>query len=101
MTTKTTQATVTAPSGQTVNLRAKASSSAALVERIAIGTVVEVLGDSGSWTKVKAKGKTGYMMTVFLAPITDDEPVTDGTVEERLTRLEERVAYLEQSIAVG
>jgi len=103
MTTKASQATVTAPSGSTVNLRVKPSSGSALVERISIGTVVDVLGDSGSWTKVKAGGKTGYMMTVFLAPVTgeDDDPETGGTLEERITRLEERVAYLEQSIAVG
>jgi hypothetical protein len=69
---------------------------------IPIGTVVDVLGDSGSWTKVKAQGKTGYVMTVFLAPVDDDEePEIGGTIEERLTRLEERVAYLEEAIAVG
>ena len=103
MTTKVSQATVTAPSGSTVNLRAKPSANAALVERISIGAVVDVLEDAGSWTKVKAKGKTGYMMTVFLAPVAgeDGEPIIEGTVEERLTRLEERVAYLEEAIAVG
>ena len=98
MTTKTTQATVTAPSGSTVNLRAKPQAGSALVERIAVGTVVEVLSDSGSWTQVKAGGKTGYMMTVFLAPVTGE---TGGTLEERLIRLEERVAYLEEAITVG
>jgi hypothetical protein len=98
MTTKTAQATVTAPSGSTVNLRTKPSSSSALVERISIGTVVDVFGDSGSWTKVKAGGKTGYMMTVFLAPVTGE---TGGTMEERLTRLEERVTYLEEAITAG
>jgi len=73
------------------------------VERISIGTVVDVLGDSGSWTKVKAGGKTGYMMTVFLAPVTgeDDEPETGGTLEERITRLEKRVTALENEMTVG
>ena len=103
MTTKASQATVTAPSGSTVNLRVKPSAGSALIERILIGTVVDVLGDSGSWTKIKAGNKTGYMMTVYLAPVIEeeDEPVTGGTVEERLTRLEERVAYLEEAITVG
>ena len=103
MTTKVSQATVTAPSGSTVNLRVKPSASSVLVERIPIGTVVDVLGDSGAWTKIKAGNKTGYMMTVYLAPVIEeeDEPVAEGTVEERLTRLEERVAYLEEAIAVG
>lgn len=87
----------------TVNLRVKPSSNAPLVERIPIGTVVDVLGDSGSWTKVKAQGKTGYMMTVFLAPVTEEEDdfETGGTLEERITRLEERVAYLEEAITLG
>ena len=37
-------------------------------------------------------------MTVFPAPVAGE---TDGTLEERLTRLEERVAYLEEAITVG
>ena len=88
-------ATVIADSGSTVNLRTKARSNAALVERVPIGARVEVLGICGSWTKVKFGSRTGYMMTKFLTAEEDQEPDEDLTLEERITRLEHRVAMLE------
>ena len=56
-------ATVIAESGSTVNMRTKAETSAALVERVPIGARVEVLGTVGSWAKVKFGSRNGYMMT--------------------------------------
>ncbi len=89
-------ATVIADSGSTVNMRSKARSTAALVERVPLGARVEVLGTCGSWTKVKFGSRTGYMMTKFLIAEEDDqEPDEDLTLEERVTRLEKRVAMLE------
>ena len=90
-------ATVIADSGSTVNMRTKAKSSAALVERVPIGARVEVLGTCGSWTKVKFGSRTGYMMTKFLTEEMDQEPDEDLTLEERVARLERRVALLEAS----
>jgi len=89
--------TVIADSGSTVNLRAKAKSMAALVERVPLGARVEVLGTCGSWTKVRFGSRTGYMMTKFLTAEEDPEPDEDLTLEERVTRLERRVALLEAS----
>ena len=88
-------ATVIADSGSTVNMRTKAKSSAPLVERVPLGARVEVLGTCGSWTKVKFGSRTGYMMTKFLTAEVDQEPDEDLTLEERVTRLERRVALLE------
>ena len=88
-------ATVIADSGSTVNMRTKAKSTAALVERVPLGARVEVLGTCGSWTKVKFGSRTGYMMTKFLIAEDDQEPDEDLTLEERVTRLEKRVAVLE------
>ena len=48
---ETQYATVIVDSGSTVNMRTKAKSSAALVERVQIGARVEALGTVGSWTK--------------------------------------------------
>ena len=90
-------ATVIADSGSTVNLRAKAKSTAALVERVPLGARVEILGTCGSWTKVRFGSRTGYMMTKFLTAEEDPEPDEDLTLEERVTRLERRVALLEAS----
>ena len=88
-------ATVIADSGSTVNMRTKAKTSAPLVERVPLGARVEVLGTCGSWTKVKFGSRTGYMMTKFLTAEVDQEPDEDLTLEERVTRLERRVALLE------
>ena len=88
-------ATVIADSGSTVNMRSKAKSTAALVERVPLGARVEVLGTCGSWTKVRFGSRTGYMMTKFLTAEDDQEPDEDLTLEERVTRLEKRVAMLE------
>ena len=76
-------ATVIADSGSTVNMRTKAKTSAPLVERVPLGARVEVLGTCGSWTKVKFGSEV------------DQEPDEDLTLEERVTRLERRVALLE------
>ena len=90
-------AIVIADSGSTVNMRTKAKSSAPLVERVPLGARVEVLGTCGSWTKVKFGSRTGYMMTKFLTAEQEQEPDEDLTLEERVARLERRVALLEAS----
>jgi uncharacterized protein YgiM (DUF1202 family) len=94
--------TVIAESGSTVNIRAKAKTSAALVERVPIGARVEVLGVCGSWTRVKFGSRTGYMMSQFLTAEEALEADEDLTLEERVNRLEKRVALLEKKdCAVG
>lgn len=70
-----TTATVTAPSG-TVNMRTNPTRSASLVERLAIGTVVQVLGeaqdnDGEKWLRVQSGTVAGYMMARYLK---QDEP---------------------------
>ena len=89
-------ATVAADSGSTVNIRTKAKASAALVDRVPIGARVEVLGTCGSWKKVKFGSRTGYMMAQFLVAEESLEPDEDLTLEERVERLERRVALLEK-----
>ena len=94
---ETQYATVIADSSSTVNMRTKAKSNAALGERVPIGARVEVLGTVGSWTKVKFGSRIGYVMTWSLTAEQDQEPDEDLTLEERVTRLERRVALLEAS----
>ena len=88
-------ATVIADSGSTVNLRTKAKVTAPLIERVPVGSRVEVLGTCGSWTKVKFGSRAGYMMTRFLTAEEEQESDEDLTLEERVLRLERRVALLE------
>ena len=60
-----------------------------------LGARVEILGVVGSWIKEKFGSRTGYMMTQFLTAEEPLEPDEDLTLEERVTRLERRVALLE------
>ena len=59
-------ATVAADKGKNVNLRAKPSQMAALVDRIPIGETVEILEWGTDWSRIKWKNKTGWMMSKFL-----------------------------------
>lgn len=61
-----TQAKLVAPSGKTVNLRKTPSLRGALIDRIPLGTVIEVTQPGEEWCKVKWGKKTGYMMAKFL-----------------------------------
>lgn len=82
--------TVVADSGSTVNLRTRPDSGAKLLDRIPVGTQVQVLTISGGWATVQHDGLTGYMMDKYLASESDAK-----SLEERVAKLEERVAALE------
>lgn len=61
-----TQAKVTAPSGGTVNMRKTPSLKGALIMRIKLGEIVEIVEPGEEWCKIKYQKKTGYMMAQFL-----------------------------------
>ncbi len=50
-----------------LNLRSCASASAPAIGRYANGTPVTVLKDAGAWLRVRAGGRTGYMMLEYLS----------------------------------
>lgn len=50
-----------------LNLRAKASTSSSTLGRYGNGTSVKVLEYGNEWCRVEVSGKTGYMMTRYLA----------------------------------
>lgn len=63
-------ATVTAPTG-TVNMRVSPTRSANLIDRLPIGTVVEVTaevkaGDGEPWRQIRYNGREGWMMAQYL-----------------------------------
>lgn len=70
-------AKVTAPSGKTVNLRAKPSKSAKILYKVPIGGIVYTEGTEGNFTRCtyedESEGilETGYMLTEFLEYIPD------------------------------
>ena len=72
-------AKVVAKSGNTVNLRESPSTSAALVARVPVGTLVMVTGDAGNgdwsavyWQNSESPAK-GYMMNEFLELVADKD----------------------------
>ena len=65
------QAVLVAPSGSTVNLRRTPSLKGALITRIPLGTIVNVVSPGEEWCKVTYDRYTGYMMAEFLDIIGD------------------------------
>jgi len=63
------QATVTAPSGNSVNMRQSPSSSAKVVTQVALGQVVDVLSVTNDWSEIIWNEKSGYMMSKYLQKI--------------------------------
>lgn len=60
------EATVFAENGKPVKMRAKPNTSTNVYWEIPNGEKVEVIDNGETWTQIKYKGRTGYMMTKFL-----------------------------------
>lgn len=88
------QATVTASSGKTVNLRKAAGTSAAVLERVSIGTTVDVIEEGAEWCKIRTANNTGFMMARFLTGNGSSSPSGMSAGQT----LEERVAALERAV---
>lgn len=64
---KTMTASVYADSGGTVNMRASQSSKGKLIEKVPVGTEVEVLEFGDTWSRIRYGSKTGFMMNKYLS----------------------------------
>ena len=103
MTAQGTMATVTAPSGKNVNMRSQPKSGAALVDRVPIGARVEVVESGPEWSGIRWNGKTGYMMTSFLALDRAQEAPQasgDGDLAQRVAELTAAVADLQVRVTM-
>ena len=69
---------VPAGNRQDVNLREKASTNGALIDRVPCGETVEILKYGDKWSKVRWEKQTGYMMSKFL--LFDEEEYETYTV---------------------
>ena len=65
------QAYVVAQSGRTVNFRKTPRLKGALITRIPLGTIVNIVSPGEEWCKISYGNKTGYMMAQFLDIIGD------------------------------
>ena len=90
-------ATVYAENGRPVNLRRTPSSSGALVDRIAVGTLVSVESIADGWAKITAADRGGYMSMDFLRLSGDNVPA--APLEQRVDELTRTVASLAERVA--
>lgn len=82
------QATITSENGKPVNLRKSPSTSADVLAALPVGTAVEVTEEtSAAWARVRAGGKTGYMMRKFLAPAGDGPGEAPALPPERAAEI--------------
>ena len=91
------RAMVTAQSGKTVRMRSGPGSRSPVVQAVAVGTEVEVLDVLEGWSLLRLDdGKTGYMMSKFLA-----EPASAPADADRLrAALESAEAALRDALTI-
>lgn len=105
-------ATVVLPagaSGNSVNMRTKASTGAALVDRIPVGSTVQVLSDEGAWCHIQYAGKTGWMMSNYLeyegqGGESGGDTITEKerqTIENALKDIENQIEIIRSTLGRG
>ena len=77
---------------QDVNLRAKPSTNARLIDRVPCGEIVEVISHADDWSKIEWRGEIGYMMTQFLIFPDDGESLYCVTIHDLPIALAEEIA---------
>lgn len=76
---KTMQATARSDNGKSINLRKTKGGD--LLDRVPSGDAVEILESGDEWSRVKWRGKTGWMKTEFL---TTESGTDDAQTDERV-----------------
>lgn len=67
---------ITSANGKSVNFRHQPSADAAIIQQLPVGTIVTAGEPSGGWTPVSFNGKSGYIMSQFLAaPMVPSEEI--------------------------
>lgn len=98
------QAVVSLPSGaagSTVNMRERAQTSAPLICRVPVGSVVDILTDQGTWCKIDYIGKQGWMMSNYLEyGGQEGEAGGDPLTEAERAKIEAALAEIEKSIEI-
>lgn len=98
------QAVVSLPSGaagSTVNMRERAMTSAPLICRVPVGSVVDVLTDQGTWCKIDYIGKQGWMMSNYLEyGGQEGEAGGDPLTEAERAKIEAALVEIEKSIEI-
>ena len=92
------QAKVHADNDYPVKMRAQPSINADVLAKIDQGTVVDVVGDAGEWSRILYNGQTGFMMNKFLIPVTDEEGEMVAVPRETLREWEAVMEEMAEAI---
>ena len=74
------QMIVTAPKGDTVNLRSAPSTNSSkgpVIAKVPVGSIVTRITETDKWSFVRWQDKQGYMLSEFLQHAPEDVPVPD------------------------
>ena len=96
-------ATVVLPSGssgKTVNFRTRPDREAQLVERVPVGSQVEVVEDLGAWCKIQWAGKSGYMMSNYLEYDGQSGESTPGLSDDDYMRIDQALKAIETAVDI-
>ena len=88
-------ATVRASNGSTVNMRKTPGGD--LLDRVPVGAVVQVIGESGEWRRIAFAGREGWMMSRFL-DVGEASTEAADDISERVQELEERIRLLSERV---
>jgi len=72
--------------GSSLNMRSAGTSNAAIIAKLARGTVVTVLSEANGWAKVTANGQTGYVSSQYLSATPPLSPNTSKNSIEKITQ---------------
>ena len=78
-------AVVTASSGYSVRLRAKPNRSCSVYWYVPVGSTVTTSGTDGDWTQCEYNGRTGWMLSEFLAPADGADSAASDPDPEHVT----------------
>ena len=93
------QMIVTAPHGDTVNLRSAPSTNSTkgpVIAKVPVGSIVTRITETDKWSFIRWNDLQGYMMSEFLQPAPDDVvPDTDERdrqIADKLTEAQKLIA---------
>lgn len=96
---------VLTPNRGKVNMRKTAQTTGTLIDRIPCGAIVELIEEGLTWCKVKANGKTGYIMREYLQyepfDVSPEADMDTNELVEKIEALLEEVSTLLQRIKKG
>lgn len=96
-------ATVVLPSGasgKTVNYRTRPDREAQLIDRIPVGSVVELVEDLGEWCRIQWGGKSGYMMSNYLEYDGQAGESVPGLTDDDCVRIDQALSAIEQAVDI-